>query len=437
MKKLLFPLLTALILLLPACTKDKSADAGDLLATVPSDASVVATLNLQSLLEDAGCKIEGSNITPSETISKLIEKSSKGDSSKLSIGFFKGEIGIDPTVAVLFRVGYYNYVTGIAADPSKLKTAVEKEYKVKFADRDGFSSAHNVAIKNNQFWINLDQSEIDITELKHFTALSEEQSFKSNPAFEQLAVIEDDARAWGNIDGILNTAGLSFEQRAMTQIVTQTLFDDAKSLIFATNFEKGKASIQMSVLNQKGSAAKFLLPISTVDVKTIESIGGTANGVAAIDVSHKLVDKLTKDTQSKSQSFIGLILQQLQGLDGTLALAYGNGDTLNGVVTTNGSNITDLTNMLASQGLQTTKEGNMLRISRGATAGDRKVTDLAGMLKGSLAGIVCTVNQKDIEPFDCAVTLNPDGKSVKLNVLLKTTNTNANFLETLLEMAAK
>ena len=61
-------LLIAALPALQSCDNKKSADVSDLLSTVPSSAATVIGLDLRTMLEKAGCKVEGSTITPGKEV---------------------------------------------------------------------------------------------------------------------------------------------------------------------------------------------------------------------------------------------------------------------------------------------------------------------------------------------------------------------------------
>lgn len=445
MKKILFGFTVLLALALGSCTSDKSADAGDLIATVPSDASFVATVNLAQLLDKAGCKVDGSKITPSEEVKSVFgnrNSDSKGRSGMqnqaMAEDFYNGKSGIDPTVAVVFKVGYYTYLTGIAADPAQFKASVEKNYGDTFSREGDFDVAGNVALADNQFWVNLDKGAIDEKELAHFRTLSQSQSFASNAYASQLSKISTDLEGWGNIAALLNTAGLSFQDRATAQVTLQLLFEDPADMAFSLNFGKGTAEATATVLNSKGKEAKFLLPAEPVDLKTIDRIGGNADILAAVNVPAKLMKKLKEDTDSKSPSTLGYMLEQLKGIDGTIAFAMTQGTThgFKAVISTDGQNTAALSALLDNQGATVVKDGNYLVASEGAMEGSTSVSELAKSLKGTVAGVSGSLPE-NVAPVSlplksCSFALRPHGSGMQIELKLALTNDKENFLITAL-----
>lgn len=423
-----------LALLLPSCSGDKSADASGLLSTIPSDASMVVVVNTRSLLEKAGCKVSDDKVTPGKEAQGLLDKVNDQSARSRIDAFCKGETGIDPSVVALFQVGYYTYATGYLADPEKFKSWVAKNQNSAFTSEDGIDVCAGAAVSNSRFWINLEQNSIDPKEIKHFAALDDSQSFMSNAYAEKLSSVSKDMEGWGNINGLLNTANLPFQTRATVQVAVQTLFADPASLWFSINFGKGEARLEAGVLNGKGKTAKYQLPSEELDIKTIESIGGTARSLAAVAIPGKLVEKLIKETASQGPSVFGLYLQQLQGLDGTIALAYDDAKTaLRGIVTTNGKDITGLTDILGQNEINVKKEGDMLILSKGSVSGPTEVAELGKEFKGAILGVSTTGFGNFSKDFERMVmTLTTDGDGLRLNVIGRSADKNENLLLTLL-----
>lgn len=440
-------LVTALLIILGAttsCSRSESADASDLLATVPADASIVAVANVNAILDKAGCKIDGDKITPSEEITSLIASFKQPDARALAESFFNGESGVDPSVVLIFAEGYYKYLTGVASDPDKFKETVAKQNKSQFSQTDGIDICGNVALKGNQFWANLGANSIDPREVKHFSTLSKEQSFLSKKSADNLVKFGTDIAGWANIAGSLNTASIPFQQRAMAQVALQTVFNDATDATFSLSFDKGEMTGSVGVLDSKGKPAKFLLATGTLDLKTIESIGGNTDALFAMSIPHKLIEQLQKDTQSKSASMLGIYLQTLGSIDGTVAVAADNGaNALKGVVTTNGQSTSQLTSMLSGLGLTVRLDGKMLLFNKGQMTGNTPVAELAKDFKGSVAGLAAVnpaAGKSDsaagqIRSF--SITLRPESSSIALRFSAKSMQPDQNFLLTLLRSADK
>lgn len=422
--KLLLPLLAVIAIIMNSCSSGESADAGDLIATVPNDASLVAVANLKAIVEKADAKNLGTN--PQELADILCNP----------------ENGVEPSVAVVFNVGYYTYVSGIAADPAKFKAAIEKKKGVKFTTEDGIDVGGNFAVSANQYWMCIGNTSIDPCEVKHFTSLDKTQSFTSNKQSDALCKFDKDIVGWGNIAGLLNTANADFQQRAIVQAVLQTAFEDASDLSFSVDFQKGKAVIEANILNTKGSLAKFLFPTETIDVKTVESAGTTTDALAAIAIPNKLITELIKQTSSKGVSMFDIILKSFSGVDGTTAVAFNeNGSALSGVISTNGQNMAAITQLLAQRNVKTVLDGNKIRISEGTLSGNSQVSELAAEFKGAMLGVATASARDFIKGSNQAVaggafTLRPSGNSLQARVVLFGTDRDKNILSGLVKAAA-
>lgn len=435
--KLLTALMLAATLLLPSCSGDNSADTTDLLSTIPSDASLVVVANTKSMLEKCGCKVSDDQVKADDACKALL---TKFDSPSNPIGMraiFDGDLGVDPSIVAFFQLGYYNYATGFLADPEKFRQAIAKEFNASFSTEEGIDICANVAVSGSRFWININQGSIDPKEVKHFTALDKTQSFLSNDYAEKLSTITTDVEGWGNINGLVNTTGMSFEDRAVFQVATQMLFEDPSALRFSINFEKGEVVMAGGVLNSKGKTARFQLPAGKIDTKTVASIGGTTECLAAIAIPNKLVEKLLKETSAQSPSVLGIYLKLFQGLDGTSAFAFDSKGLIRGIISTNGKDLNSLTNILGENDINVVKEGNILRLSKGDLKGDGDVSEISKDFKDAMVGIAA-FNPGDKGNFgkyvaSAVITLSPDGDGMKLRLNARSADKNENFLLTILK----
>ncbi len=434
--RILLPLFTLLALMLPSCSGNSGADAGDLLGTIPSDASLVVVMNAKSVLEKAGCKVSGDKIEPGKEFQALIDRNIKeGDREKIARAL-NGGTGIDPSVMAVYQVGYYLYFTGYLSDPAKFKAAVEKNLEATFSTEEGIDICQNVAVSNSRFWVNMQQGSIDPREVKHFTALDQTQSFLSNDYASNLTEFSADVEGWGNINGLMNTANFGFQERATLQVAVQTLYEDPSALAFTIDFEKGKARFDLTVLNAKGKAAKFQLPTQTVDVNALATMGGKTDALIALAVPNKLIDKLTKEMNSKGPSVYGEYIKMVQGIDGTIGLALGQGGAMRGFVTTNGQDFSNLSSLLGEFGLNVTKDGKVLRFTKGDVTGNGDIATLSKELKDAMLGIAYTDLPKNailnVKLPMAVVKLVPEDGTMRLKATATSANENENFLISLI-----
>ena len=420
-----------------SCKSDNSADASDLLKTVPSDASLVAVANVESLLEKAGCEVDGSEIKPGKEISGLIPQITDQRLKKLATAFYNGESGIDPTVALIFTEGYYTYVTGIVSEPAKFKKIVEENYGTQFTEQNGVEMASAVAMADNHFWINVNQSSVDPAMIKHFLSLAKDQSFLSNSYSEKLEKIDKDVKGWGSVSGMLNTANLGFQQRATVQVAMQMLFEDVQNFTFDLEFSKGEMTSEIALLNSKGKTAKFLFPSEKIDLATVEKLGGNADMVFAMAVPAKLVKQIQEDASKKGPSMLGVYSQMLSCIDGTVAIA-GSQNSAKGVITTTGENTSDLVSVLTGMGMTVNKEGKLLMFSQGTLINGKPVSEMAAELKGATAGAVFSgdmmkENGKDYGISGAALKLEPKDGGMTLEIKAISKDKDENILITILK----
>lgn len=437
-----FTVMLSLMLGVSSCSSDKSADATGLFKTIPADAGYVAVANMQNLLEKAGCKVDEDKIEAGKEVTAMLPKVENLQFRKLLQTFFTGESGVDPSVIAIFNEGYYTYLTGYASDPAKFKATTEKEFSVKFGDNDGVSIADNVAVIGNQFWVNLGQHNIDVRDVKHFSNLDNAQSFNNSKYAESLREVEKDIEGWGNIGGMLNTANFSFQDRATIQVALETLFTDPSAFTFSAEFKKGEAEFMADILNSKGEFAKYKFPTEKLDLKTIEGIGGNAVNLVAVAIPQKMISQLLKDTEKQSPSVFGIYLKALSDIDGTIAVASDlEGNSLKGVMTTNGENGSQLAGSLKSMfGVDAVKENKLVKFTKGTISGGKPVAELTKYLDGSIAGFVSAQpaeikgNAKKLDGV-AAFTLSKkdDGIRLKFNITAQGDAAKQNFILTLLQ----
>lgn len=432
---LLATLLALVALLATSCSSQKSADASDLLATVPSDVSMVSVVNLQSILDKAGCKIDGDKVKPSKDFEKAIGQIANAPLREFMEVFTTGESGVDASIGILFCEGYNVFFTGIASDPGNLKTIYEKGGNPAFVKEKGIEISGRMAIAGNQFWLCLTKN-IDIDDVRHFTTIDRTQSFLENENSERLLTISKDIEGWGNISGMMNVADLGFEERAKLQIALQILFDDPSSVIFSLESDKGEFEIEARVLNSKNKTAKYLLPTDKVDVETVKVLGCDADMLYALAVPQQMIAKLKKDTSSKGISLLGAYLEPLGCLDGTLAVA---GSPLEGkmILTTTGQNTAGLIDMAQSiAGIEFKKDGKLLVSQSGSPRGALSAEKEASEFKNAMGGFIMKNNgiswlPRAIDTF--SVMLYSEDGGIEVKAEAKTADEKKNAMLSLLE----
>lgn len=432
--------------LLNSCKKE-SASTEDLLSTVPSSAGVVVGVNVKSLLEKIGCKVDGMEITPGKEVSAWFE-SKKGDKAGLHDDlqiFMDGESGINPNAAVLFMDSYNYYLTVMIADTQKFMKFVEAKSGSKFEEADkGVQVCGNVAVKDAQAWVCVSSNNtIDAKAIANYASLSEPRSFKSNSFAPNIATMTADMVVWGDIKSI-GDYNPQFQQALSMGMMTGLTFENPASVAMTVDFLKGKAVLSSKILNDKSEPAKALLPMPKIDVETVKGLGTNADAIFAMSITKDV----TKKVEKAVSSFGGManqIMEILKPLDGTVAVAAGGdgdlGSTLEGVVTTDGEPSRDFMTMLSQFGT-TRIDGKFVRFSKGAVSGGLDIAKVADSFKGASVGFALNMKAREIMGENSVMNAlylsgKPDGKSVDLEVTLETSDPSRNSLLTLLEMDAK
>lgn len=442
MRVMLMCLIVRLLPALNSCKKD-SADISDLVSKVPSSAEAVIGINLGSLLEKAGCKVDGVEITPGENMegwinaNKMLSAKEK-ESVKM---FLSGESGIDPAGAVAFVDAYNSYITAMLADTSKFMEFVKKQTGQEFTETDGVQTCGNVAVAGAQMWVCFSsETSIDAKAIKNYSTLGSEQSFSNNSFAGKISNMSNDITGWGQTKALMRQ-GMSFSDVATFNVVSSMLFEEATAISFTVDFMKGKLEGRASVLNDKGEPAKYLFPADKIDVARVKELATTAEVVGAMVISKDLVKKIENVSSSLGGNMLGPVVKMLSSLDGTAAVAVGDvdnpQDAISGVVTTDGQPSLDLMSLL-SQFAPTRKDGKLVWLKKGEVAGGLDVAQASDYLKGATLGVVVSADGNSIDSKTnifktFAFSLNPDKGGVELRLMIEGKNADENILMSLLK----
>lgn len=429
-----------LALLAVSCNDKSNGDVQVLLGSVPSDVSTVVVVDVEDMLTKAGGKVDGSKIEPGDALTKAVAGMHPGENKTIAEGIINGESGIELTTAVLFSEGYNTYLTGVVADPDKFKTFVTGVNKTPFEPKVNLEVSGNVAIKNNQFWVCVSShNTITAEEIERFAALTDEQSFLSSKYGENFIKRDHDIYAWGNISGIMNLTGGSFSDKTMSRMVMGFLFEDAQYVTAHADFEKGKAALNVYVLNSKGEPAKYLLPKDDIDVSTVSSLGGKADLIVAAELGHKLVSKIGEALKSFGGNGMISFDDILKPIDGTVAFAGDDEDNIRGVVTVNKEPNGKLLDLLSQFGTAKIESG-CIRVSKGNDMkGGFEVADYAPRFKGAFLGLVASGDiMNRTEKLSSGLkstifTVSSDSKGVVIKLEAEGTDSKTNFLLQMLE----
>lgn len=449
----LFIALLVVTLCFGACTREKT-DASDLISTVPSSAGGVVGINVTSILEKAGYKVENGVITPPKKVNLDLSSLSERDRSLMEL-FFSGETGIDPAGAILFYDSNRTYVTFGLSDTGKFRDFVEKRNGKSFSESNGVAICGDVAMKGAQAWVTFSDRPIDYDVIIGYSSLVPSQSFLNNPYGEQFRAMDHDFIGWSKMK-IITKNFLDFQQTTMFNLFSSSLFEDADEVIFDADFLKGKFECELKVLNGKGKPAKYLLPADKVNVATIKTIGENADVVFAATVSPKLFNKLEKLGSTISGDSYKNFTEMVKNIDGTIAVGCSNlegafDENLSGVITTDGKPSLVLKGAVSTIAPMR-MDGDLIRFSRGKMDGALKVDRCADMLKGASLGIVSDFPAypiselsnlpvignsfaTDIFELYC-LRIVPDDGSIELEMIIEAKDKSENIIKTVLSQSS-
>lgn len=442
-------MLCAMIAFLPmltSCNKEKTANVADLLSTVPSSAGVVVGVNLSSMLEKVGCKIENSSIIPGKEVKEILASSQVAPQHFAIIEtLLSGESGIDPIGAIFFSDAYNSYLTAALADTEKFCDFVVKQTQLPFQDTEGnVKVSGNVAVNGAQMWVCLSNVTIDPKAVKSYTSLEQTQSFVSLPVASGIATMTHDIVGYGQIADIIGNR-LSVSDNALFSLVAAFIFDSPSALSFNLDFLKGELKGKAMILNSKGEAAKCLLPLKKIDSDQVKGLSNTANAAFAVCLPKDLIEKVSKMAAPLGANLLKVFTTSVEALDGTSAVVINSNETylrqLSAVVATNGNPPLDMMQILATYG-NTRKDGKLVYVTRGEVTGSIETSRIAEKFKGAAFGVAANTESglnltDDFATDTFVLTLNPESGSLTVNIWASTADKDKNSLLPILKSIAK
>ncbi|HBC20746.1 MAG TPA: hypothetical protein DC009_01310 [Porphyromonadaceae bacterium] len=364
-------MLAAVACLLTSCSSDSQDVARQLLSTVPSSAGVVAVIDTESIIDDAG---------GAEFLKKLVrERSGKAKADEM----FKVW---DPAPVVVFYDGGYLYMTTHLTNASAVMAQMERTDKVEFTDQDGVKCNDKFAVVGDQLWMLLSGGTLNPTNIKSYSKLSQNRSFASSAYCDDL-LKEGEIAYICDIHAMYEmSAGVSNSQYG--SLAMQMLFNDASYIAGGINFNKGKAEMTSKVLTSKYKMAEFQLPTGKVDTSVIKMLSSNTQHIVAINIPKSLVRKVC-DIGKTFGGIPGEVEAAISPIDGTIVLSFDSKlRNAEGIISVNGS-ASALSKALSNQNLTVAEDGKYLRINEGdATNGTLIPSEMASAFKGAVAGYV-------------------------------------------------
>lgn len=427
-----------------ASCKEEPVDMTGLLSTVPASTSGVVCIDLQSILKDLGCKINGKKIEAGKELSKIISSMEENEKSFV-LKMFDGYSGISPECTVIFYDSNRCFLTVSLADVEGFCSFIENETGSTFSDAgNGVRLCANVAVKGAQAWLCISSNKrIDADAIVAYSSLKRSQSFLNTGMASRFTDTDDAITGWGSINtilsGIMDRGNLS-----MLNIGLNLFFEESSDLCFSVNFEKGKLEAEAILLNESGKPAKYLLPSEKINISTIENLGESCDALFAMTVTPKLVDKIEKIVSTFSPSFSGL----LKNVDGTVSVIFSNPlsggfGNIKGVIPTKGEVSQELKNFVTTGIAPVTDDGKYLTFSKGEVSGKLSVKECASFIKGSCLGFVADLESLTIlddgipstvaQFSNIAFTMSPESGGIEFEIILTGSNQNENILLTCLK----
>lgn len=399
----------ALIMMLGACSDDKSAQTADLLSSVPSDAEFAGVLDLESTMSHLNIKERGGRLElPAE-----LRKTVGHDLADMQ--------GVCPSVVVMFSRGSKFYVTGYLDDSKDFKAHMEQRTKGKFAS-DGnvdlmqCADGSWVGVCGDQFWV-VSKGTPDSDELRRYASQKKSASVLSKSVYEQLLAEGSDFRALGDITALTGLLPIGYEQKMTAGLVLNALFSNASLISLHCDFTTEEIALTAQMLTEKGQPAPFTLPLSKIAPSLVQQTALTANMIMAAGIPADVIDRLAK-------SFGNVIpAEALKGIDGTVAISEGTTEhSSSGVMQTSGQNLSNLTALVNEIGKMTTNiDGGVLSFkSSEAVNGKLDVTAASKEMKDAYVAVFANMEalEKGSKFSTMKFLVEPSGSSVKLRLML-------------------
>ena len=410
--------LGVIMIVLGACSEKSSGDARDLLSTVPADAGAVVVVNVHSLMDKGGFKFKDDKPVPPTQVKEMIDSVDNVDVRQTLHRLASGDLGMAYEAAVAF-VTDQPYVTVLLDNPDRMRAGLDSMLHTSMTEQSGVWINDKWAIKGNQLWVAL-QYEARPEVINKFADLSEKKSYLSNDGAESLTELKNDFNGVAEIPAMIHLATsrglMRSSEVGMLSMAMSALFENPSYLSLRGDYGKDEQlTLTLSLLNDKFSPAKYLLPVGKVDGDAVKKVAPAADIMAAIAVPSKLIDSLNKMVSTFGGGMPAEITEIFRPIDGTIVAATDPGkDAFTLTVATTGDGTSSLQNMLATLG-SVVRDGKTLRVTSGTMEGGAMTSDkFADLLKGSVAG--CVVAPVSAKAKPALFLLRPASGSLELEI---------------------
>lgn len=411
----MIPMMVLIAVMAGGCSKALEGDLKEMMQTVPAEASVVISGDLNKIAEPLGYKVEDGQIVGIDKGSKIARLMDVADTKEVLKGLKEISSVVELGAFVVFADKGNFYAMANVKDAEKLKAIVDEESKSGNEwEKDG-----NIEYKDDIFIIDGSRvwvtSRGDVEAIKGYQKLSEVESFLSVEYSKKMISSGDAMNLWGSLSSLYST--LPYSQQAQTRMAVSMLFEKPEFIVGKANFKEGEAEMELMPMTSDYKAAKCVIEMSKIDPKVIDGIGGNANMVMAINISKKLVEQIKEFGNSMGGAIPTEMWDVISPLEGTIAYsgesADNPGKNFKAVVMTNGQNTAPLAQMLEMVGdLNIT--GKKLSVTNGSYgSGDLKLSDVAKEMKDAWMG-VAVAQEEEGTTVEGYFLLEPEDGSLKI-----------------------
>lgn len=439
-------LLYMMVMIFVMASCQKSRDVEKILETVPSTTGVVVAADLETLLQKAGCD---KGISPD--MNKIISDMNKDD-ARVARGLLDGKAGVAPAAIAVFEDSGDAIATFYLDDEKKFMEFFRSDAGNWTKENGGYlASNHKMAIYKGQAWIFSRNG--SMTRVKQFYDMGEKHSVLSLNCAERLTSDKDMSMLL-NINKLINLANMPISESAQLRMAISTLFDNARYVVGTLELNKGEAEADFSVLNEDFKPASSTLELSALSKSELANFPGDASLIFGAALSKGAVERLS--AQMSSLHLPADLTQMFAHVDGTILIGmspqafqtYSEGKGM-GIMLTfdsaeNAGKWADSLRAMGGGEATVTLNGKALYMSMDMPGGQLS-SALVDALEGAGVGVAFSpaamasaVNNPEMTMWKAAsVTLEKDKNGMEVSAKIKSADSNANILATIIRYAAK
>lgn len=423
----------AMLLVLGVCLDSCSGnkDKKKLFETIPASTSGVMIVNLNEAMNQLEIKAEDGEVSYCSELSEVLSMADISKKDMKVIDKVVAGVAMTMKTAVVFEYDEEPWVSFFVDDQDDFIKMLEEETDASFDKEDGgYMVWKDIAIKDDQVWIT---EKLDTETISKFLDLEDEDKFSNK--YEKITeeLCADDLFSGYFVDfKLVNTIAKRAGDSDIAQfnVGLGILFDDAKYLYCTNKLNASGTSGEMRILNSKLEAAKFNLPMATIDAQSLSMLNNEAPVIAAVAIDKELIQQIENlaSKQGVLSSSDTEMFNLLKSINGTAAASLASATDGVAFMTFDNPNSPAAFSQMLFQGVDSTQlnfstKGNMLIACLPGTPLTGRGT-APSELAGKYAGLYIDfskdkgnfVNGADIAPFGKLwITLGPDGKGLKVS----------------------